>query len=130
MVSKLIVLTALMYWIGSLVDNMTTWVFVVELGLANEMNPYNLFVHKRWPLWTWFARDTLFFVAYWPLVVWLGGWIKRKGLESGRPATVRIGELSWLLLVAAALARLAPAVHNVLFLFNEGLIMFRPGGVT
>jgi len=98
------------YVASALADEAMTWRYVVELGLFEEANPLNIFVHWRLPLWLWLLADVAALTAIRMLLSIPLTYAKR----AGHPGAVRLAEsFRRVGLWFFALLRLIPVIHNL-----------------
>ena len=98
----------LLFLVGSVLDNLLTYRYVVLEHRFAEVNPFAApFVYSR-PLYTWFLRDAVGLLAV--LGLYLAA---RAALERLRPGW---GSRATAVVAVPAIARIAPVVHNVLLL--------------
>jgi len=107
--ARCVIASALAFTLGSVLDNVLTYEYVVAEGRFSEANPFlKEFIYIR-PLWMWFLRDFTFLAA---VTVTLWGLYRISALTSPRASAV----LSrwWVVLVVLSMLRILPAVHNLI----------------
>jgi len=97
------------YSVAALVDNGLTYT-CVALGLGQELNPVVALLLQAHPL-TLFLKDALLLIAMIPLAS-----ACRILAYRASPRGTPLRRLWWTPFMAAAIARLLPAVHNILIL--------------
>jgi len=108
----------LAYTLGAAVDIWLTYIYVKELGLYMEANPFIALYWLDKPLWMWLMRDliglliALFVsISYWRFMAFLTS-------ISHPNSILNYMKKAWMWpLYLAAVLRCLPAIHNVLLIF-------------
>jgi len=109
--------TVLLFAVGSATDNLMTYWLVVVRGDFCEANPFVAsFVYSQ-PLYMWFVRDFVFLAL--TIAISLGCkrlilWLSRSDPPSRRAGIAKMAFRHWIIVLTVAVARLLPAIHNVL----------------
>jgi len=112
------VAAAVAYVASALADELMTWRYVVELGLFEEANPLNVFVHWRLPLWLWLLADlaalaTILTLLRLPLI-----YARRRGHSEATRLAESFRRFGlWFF----AFLRLSPVIHNLFVLASTRL---------
>jgi len=106
------------YMLAALADELMTWRYVVELGMFEEANPLNVFVHWRLPLWLWFLADVAALITIYTLL--LISVLYARG--RGHPEAIRLAEsFRRVGLWFFAFLRLLPVIHNTFMIVSAGI---------
>jgi len=106
------------YILATVADEVMTWRYVVELGLFEEANPLNIFVHMRLPLWLWLLADlaalaTILTLLRLPLI-----YARRRGHSEATRLAESFRRFGlWFF----AFLRLSPVIHNLFVLASTRL---------
>ena len=104
-VLKPVLISLALFSVGSVLDNLLTYYYVVVMGTYTELNPLASDFILTQPLPMWFIRDYIGFT-----LIFLLSLMVRKLLRVGT---------WWVVVFVPSLIRLLPAVHAVLMLFLE-----------
>jgi len=114
---KLLV-AVLLFVIGSVGDNLTTYWMVVVTGRYREANPFAApFIVQ--PLYMWFLRDFAFLAL--AVAASLGCrelilWLSRNNPPPRRARIIRAASRYWIIVFAVGIVRLLPMIHNLVLL--------------
>jgi len=109
----------MVYILGTVCDYLLTYKYVVVEGRFMEANPFlRDFIYVN-PLWMWFLRDFLFLVLIVAAALgcrWLILHLSRNEPPARRARLTWIASKYWVIVMAVAVVRLLPGVHNVLLI--------------
>jgi len=106
------------YIFAALADELMTWRYVVELGLFEEANPLNVFVHWKLPLWLWLLADVATLIVIYMLLRLPLIYARRRGHSEAIRLTESFRRFGlWFF----AFLRFSPVIHNLFVLASTRL---------
>ena len=117
-VLRMVRISSVIYVLGAVLDNLLTYRYVVLERVFVEANPLAVERVYTAPLWLWFVED---FAVYLAVLAMVCGYCRlclyaARRKPSKREWFIKEARVSWWILVAAAIMRLLPVVHNTLVL--------------